>query len=81
MLLSADFLASPYAYGRELTRALALHDQHALVVLPRGFYRGPIDGVPGPITERAVAAFQRSAGIVVDARIGPEVIRHLQTPS
>jgi len=161
-LISADFIASRYAYGRELTRALELHDRGRLVlvpviarpsywqrlpiahlqVLPEGanpittasssgerdasfvsvvqgvervarellarsegladqwlesrlirrrvirevqvllheldHYDGPLDGIPGRETERAVFAFQRRAGISIDAQIGPEVIRNLE---
>lgn len=158
-LISADFVSSEYAYGRELSRALELHDQGRLVLTPviarpcrwerlptarlqvlpdrarpisgwkdpdqaylsvavgvervarellsrsgsltddwlesrllrrrvirrvqkhlrtLGYYSGPIDGIPGLGTEHAVEAFQRSAGIAVDAMIGPEVIRHLE---
>ncbi len=158
-LLSADFVASQYAYGRELRRALELHDRGSLALVPvvvrpcrwerlpvarlqvlpedakpitswgepdraylsvavgveravrgllsrseslvddwlesrvirrrvirqiqdylrvLGYYRGPIDGIPGVGTEHAVQAFQRRAGIKADAMIGPEVIRRLE---
>ncbi|WP_131785042.1 toll/interleukin-1 receptor domain-containing protein [Protofrankia symbiont of Coriaria ruscifolia] len=33
-LLSADFVASEYAYGRELRRALELHDRDSLALVP-----------------------------------------------
>ena len=33
-MVSADFVASSYAYGRELTLALRLHDQGRLRLLP-----------------------------------------------
>ena len=33
-MISADFLASSYAYGRELRRALDLHDQERLRLVP-----------------------------------------------
>jgi hypothetical protein len=36
-----------------------------------GVYRGPIDGVRGPQTRRAVRAFQRLAGLRVDGVVGP----------
>ena len=159
VLLSADFVASEYAYGRELRRAIELHGQSAVVVVPvlarpclwenlpiaklqalpeggipitawddrdaallsvvrgvaeaarhlvstrrsladewieyrlarrrviqevqehlmaLGYYPGPIDGIPGPDTEDAIVAFQTSAQIEVDGRIGPETIRHLE---
>jgi hypothetical protein len=161
-LISADFIASEYAYGRELTRALELHRQHRLALVPviarpchwkplpiaelqllpgearpiqgtgddseresrlvevvegvervaqqlvssrtsladewvearivrrrilkkvqgllhgLGYYRGPLDGIPGPLTEAAVVAFQKAENLDVDALIGPEVIRRLE---
>jgi lysozyme family protein len=36
-----------------------------------GLYRGgPVDGIYGPVTARALRRFQRSAGLIVDGRIG-----------
>ena len=158
-VVSPDFIASDYAYGRELARALELHEQEDLRVVPviareclwqslpiadlqvlpdggrpimewesqdaafvsvvrgieataqallseddslvddwlehrlirrrvirsvqeylaaLGFYAGPIDGIPGADTERAVRHFQQAEDINVDSMIGPEVIRHLE---
>jgi hypothetical protein len=37
----------------------------------KGFYRGPIDGIAGPMTAHAVRAFQRRARITVDGIAGP----------
>jgi murein DD-endopeptidase MepM/ murein hydrolase activator NlpD len=36
-----------------------------------GLYAGPIDGVAGPVTKRAVRALQRRAGVAVDGIAGP----------
>jgi hypothetical protein len=68
--------------------ALALPDPAGAVTNPqvpglqvalraKGFYRGPIDGIAGPMTARAVRAFQRRAGIVVDGIAGPITRRKL----
>lgn len=35
-------------------------------------YRGPVDGLSGPATDRALTAFQRRAGLVPDGIVGPE---------
>ena len=46
---------------------LAPHIAGAQVALrAEGLYRGPIDGIAGPQTKRAVRAFQRREGIAVD---------------
>jgi LysM repeat protein len=41
----------------------------------RGLYRGPIDGIAGPLTARAVRDFQRSRGLTVDGLAGPRTRR------
>jgi putative peptidoglycan binding protein/transglycosylase-like protein with SLT domain len=43
----------------------------------KGFYRGSIDGIAGPMTAHAVRAFQRRAGITVDGIAGPQTRRAL----
>jgi peptidoglycan hydrolase-like protein with peptidoglycan-binding domain len=35
-----------------------------------GYYDGPVDGLSGPATSRAVEAFQRDRGLVVDGTLG-----------
>jgi peptidoglycan hydrolase-like protein with peptidoglycan-binding domain len=42
-----------------------------------GHYKGPIDGIPGPMTRQAVIAFQRSAGLPVDGVAGPQTLAAL----
>jgi hypothetical protein len=42
-----------------------------------GLYRGPIDGVRGPQTNRAVRAFQRREGLRVDGVVGPRTRAHM----
>ena len=43
----------------------------------KGFYRGAIDGVAGPLTAHGVRAFQRRAGLTVDGIAGPQTRRAL----
>ena len=37
-----------------------------------GFDAGPIDGIDGPITRRAIKAFQEQQGLSVDGIVGPQ---------
>ena len=43
----------------------------------RGLYGGHIDGIPGPMTVRAVKRFQRKKNLVVDGIAGPQTVRAL----
>src|SRR5437660_11289395 len=43
----------------------------------RGLYQGPIDGVTGPATEKAIRRLQARARIVVDGVVGPKTRRAL----
>ncbi len=65
------YLHFPYFRGRDV-RDL----QFKLVNL--GFNPGPIDGVFGPKTEKALKEFQRSAGLIVDGICGPETLAFLE---
>jgi len=40
-----------------------------------GLYSGPVDAVPGPLTQAALQAFQRHTGLVPDGIVGPKT-RH-----
>jgi Transglycosylase SLT domain/Putative peptidoglycan binding domain len=42
-----------------------------------GHYFGPVDGIAGPMTQRAVRDFQRRKGLVVDGIAGPRTRRAL----
>jgi len=44
----------------------------------RGLYRGNLDGIRGPATERAVRVAQRRAGLAVDGIVGPQTRRALR---
>ncbi|UFU00377.1 N-acetylmuramoyl-L-alanine amidase [Radiobacillus kanasensis] len=45
-----------------------------------GFYTGRIDGIFGPLTEKAVIEFQKAEGIGVDGIIGPVTLGRLKNP-
>ena len=68
-------LLDDWQQSRLLRRKVIREVQRQLAQL--GLYDDQIDGIPGPNTEEAVIRFQRSAGIAIDARIGPEVIAEL----
>jgi peptidoglycan hydrolase-like protein with peptidoglycan-binding domain/DNA invertase Pin-like site-specific DNA recombinase len=42
-----------------------------------GWQPGPVDGLFGPMTEAAVVRFQKDAGLMVDAIVGPQTQRAL----
>lgn len=42
-----------------------------------GYYRGAIDGIAGPLTQRAVTEFQRDKRLKVDGIVGPQTRRAL----
>jgi len=43
-----------------------------------GYYEGPVDGLPGPATSRAIESFQRDRGLVADAQLGPMTVDALR---
>jgi Putative peptidoglycan binding domain len=46
----------------------------------RGYYDGPIDGVIGADSSRAIRAFQEAQGLPATGRIDPNVLRALKLP-
>ncbi len=42
-----------------------------------GFYRGEVDGIFGPLTERAVRRFQQERNLLVDGIVGPKTFAEL----
>jgi peptidoglycan hydrolase-like protein with peptidoglycan-binding domain len=43
----------------------------------RGFYRGDVDGLPGPATSEAIVLFQRDEGLPVTGQLDQETLREL----
>ncbi len=68
---------SPYSYRQPQPVGVTAADvQHALA--QRGFYYGPIDGGIGPMTRRAIAAFQAEVGLPVTGEITISLLRALR---
>lgn len=45
----------------------------------RGYYRGAVDGIVGPMTLSAVRLFERDAGLPVDGRVRADLLDKLRT--
>ena len=43
-----------------------------------GFYQGKIDGIIGPISIKAIQAFQKSHGLSADGKVGPKTWAQLE---
>jgi hypothetical protein len=69
----------PYGYGYYQTPAYYEDDSVVAAVQRRltraGYYRGPIDGVAGNETRRAIRAYERSHGLRVDGLIDRQLLR------
>lgn len=63
-------LTSPYTRGKKVEAIQA-------ALAAKGVNPGPVDGVFGPATADAVAAFQAMEGIVVDGAVGPQTRQRL----
>jgi peptidoglycan hydrolase-like protein with peptidoglycan-binding domain len=77
----AVLLASLVCAGAVAGEAVALRPAQVpglQVALYRyGHYKGPIDGIPGPMTRQAVVAFQRSTGLQPDGVAGAQTLAAL----
>ena len=47
-------------------------------LINRGFYRGPVDGIVGGGTKRAIRSYQRSVGLPVDGVATDDLLNHLR---
>ena len=86
MVIRTDYNYGPYPYyGAYPTvyRGYIVSDYYALVVsvqkalARRGYYRGPIDGIIGKGTRRAILAYRADHGLRVISRIDNELLRAL----
>lgn len=64
------YLHHPFLRGRDV---LELQK----ILKSFGFNPGPIDGIFGPLTEKAVREFQMSVGLVPDGIVGPQTLKQL----
>jgi soluble lytic murein transglycosylase-like protein len=78
--LAVVFLASLGLLAVAAPTASAASPQTAalqVALRAHGFDPGPVDGVRGPLTRRALLAFQRKRGLVCDGRLDPATRRAL----
>lgn len=61
--------------NRSANRSATIRVQAGLSKL--GYNPGPIDGVKGPQTSRAIRAYQRDHGLLVDGRVSYELASHI----
>lgn len=71
----AWFIIDPYPYYDEGSASVGVQVQQDLA--NDGYYQGPIDGVIGPGTRAAIAAFQRDNGLAVTGTITPGLLNLL----
>ena len=71
--------ATPPAKPRPPADPEVLAAQKALARL--GYYRGPIDGISGPKTRRAVSDYQSDLGLTPDGSVTRDLVARLAEPS
>jgi TPR repeat protein len=60
----------------EQEQVLVVRVQEALVAI--GYYDGSIDGIAGPVTRAAVAAFQQDIGVPITGEVSKELVGQLE---
>lgn len=68
----SDYDYAPRTYAYRTYRSVPSDDLGAAVqaaLARRGYYRGPIDGILGSGSRRALRAFQSDEGLVVTGRV------------
>jgi soluble lytic murein transglycosylase-like protein len=73
LTLGAALSSGAHAAGYTNTQIPGLQ----VALRAHGFYRGPVDGIAGPRTAKAIRAFQREAGLSVDGIAGLRTRRAL----
>lgn len=66
-----------YAYGSGYNSGTPVSVQVQAALQQQGYYQGPVDGVIGPHTQAAIAAFQQANGLPVTGTITPGLLSDL----
>jgi len=74
-LAGASTLVQSLPDGPRLRRAEVAELQERLS--ERGYHSGPADGIPGPVTRKAIQRFQQEHGMVADGYPSPAVMAEL----
>ncbi len=74
-LIAAVTLSAGVAYGMGNMRIAALQ----VGLVRQGLYAGPVDGLAGPATKKAVLALQRRAGLPAKRVAGRNARRRLRS--
>jgi len=79
------YYGDPYYYPGYAVRPAFYQPPSGSVAVPvqaelvrRGYYHGPVDGVVGPGTRSAIAAYQRNHGLAVTGNINTPLLRSLR---
>jgi hypothetical protein len=70
-----DYSSGPSEYSSATGNSISEQVQEDLA--QQGYYQGPIDGVVGPGTRAAIAAYQRDSGLPVTGAIDGGLLRSL----
>jgi hypothetical protein len=58
-----------YAYGSGYNSGIRVSAQVQVALQQQGYYQGPVDGIVGPQTQAAIAAYQQANGLPVTGNI------------
>ena len=77
-LLDHLTFAQPRAQAASAGADGALVRESQAELQERGYYRGAVDGIVGPMTLSAVRLFERDAGLPVDGRVRADLLEKLR---
>ncbi len=77
----ADRLAGATTLVQQPPEGPRLRREHVIALQERlnekGYDSGPVDGLPGPLTRKAIRRFQQANGMVADGYPSPRVLSEL----